>query len=136
MPPLTILPGLLSLAAVAYEPPRHIGDLATWAVAAAALLTALTYLFRQVRRAFQWVETIHDLTTRELEHTGPGDDASIKDDLHGVAVALGRLQRRVDSAANQITRNSDRLDAVEDDLRAIYDPTGRLRRDPNPREDI
>lgn len=110
-------------------------------VGAAALVTAALYLFRQVRRAFQWVETIHHLTTRELEHTdGPDSDSTMKDDLHGVAVALGRLQRRVDHAAAQVGRNSQRLDLVEADLRIVLDPLQRNRErnslDSQPREDI
>jgi hypothetical protein len=112
-------------------------------VGVVSLLAALGYLFRKVRRVFQWIESIHDLTTRELEHTdGPQGDSTMKDDLHGVAVALGRLQRRVDSAATSIQRNSRRLDMVEADLRSIYDPLHRskARNDLDPpehrREDI
>jgi hypothetical protein len=135
---LALLMGLLTAAAVGYEPPGHIADGAAWVVLAAAVLTATTYLMRQARRAFRFLEQIHDLTTRELEHKGqPQDDATMKDDLHGIAVSLGRLQRRVDQATAQIKGNSRRLDQVEGDLRAIYDPTGRrTRQQHDRREDI
>lgn len=116
--------GLLSAAAVTYYPPRDFGELVAWVVGLAALVTATLYLMRQASRAFRFIEQIHDLTTRELEHTGNPDDDSMKDDLHGIAVSLGRLQRRVDR--------------VESDLRAIYDPMHRYgpNRKPDRREDI
>lgn len=109
-----------------YAPPRNFAEFVAWVVGLAALVTATLYLLGRVRLAFRWVEQIHDLTTRELEHTGnPDDDSTMKDDLHGIAVSLGRLQRRVDAAATAIARNSDRLDDVESDLQAIYDPMHR-----------
>jgi len=134
--------GRLTAAAVGYQPPRDFGELVAWVVGLAALVTAGGYLLRQTRRAFRWVEQIHTLATRELEPSGHAeDDATMKDDLHGIAVTLGHLQRRVDGAARQISANSRRLDQVEADLTAIYDPLHRYgdhkRHDqPQPREDI
>lgn len=115
---------LAAAAAMSVDPPHS--DVLGWLVALAAGLTALGYLFRQAQRAFRFLEQIHDLTSRELEHTGnPDDDSTMKDDLHGIAVSLGRLQRRVDKAVPIIEHNSARLDAVEADLRPLLDPLGR-----------
>lgn len=120
-----------------YEPPRSFTELVAGVVALAALLTALSYLsrwaWRAVRammRTVEWVESIHTIASRELDgdNGSEEDPASLKDDVHGIAVALGQLQRRVDSAATQIGNNTNRLDRVEEDLRAIYDPRGTNRK--------
>lgn len=74
-------------------------DTATTLTAIAAGVAALLYLARQARRAFrairdglQLLGVATDIVTRELEHN---HGSSIKDDVHGTAVAVGQLQRRV-----------------------------------------
>lgn len=117
-----------------YEPPRNFTELVATVVGLVALITGLGILTRWALRALralmrtvEWVESIHAITSRELDSDNGAsteDPGNLKDDVHGIAVALGQLQRRVDSAAKQIQHNSRRLDDVEDDLRAIYDPNG------------
>jgi hypothetical protein len=58
------------------------------------VLSGVGYLFGRLRAVFRFVETIHHITTKELEANHGG---SMKDDLSGVAVAVGKLQRRVDT---------------------------------------
>lgn len=123
---------------IGYDPPRNFTELAALAAAVAALIVAVGVIaravvraFRAARRALEWVESIHDLTQRELELNS--SDGTIAEELHGVAVSVGQLQRRADQLAAKVDGNSRRLTAVEEDLRAIYDPTGRTK--PH-REDI
>lgn len=59
---------------------------------AAAGLAGLLYLLGRARRAARVLDAIQALVERELEHNHGG---SIKDDVHGTAVAVGVLQRRV-----------------------------------------
>lgn len=124
-------------AAAGYEAPRNFTELVALVVGLAALVTALGYLSRAALRAVRaiirtvgWVESIHLITQRELENgnASTDDDATLKEDVHGIAVALGQLQHRVDEAADKIGHNSERLDAVEQDLSAIYDPRGTRQR--------
>ena len=122
---------------IGYDPPRNFTELAALAAAVAALIVAVGVIaravvraFRAARRALEWVESIHDLTQRELELNS--SDGTIAEELHGVAVSLGVLQRRADELTAQVASNSRRLSHVESDLRSIYDPHHR-----NPhREDI
>lgn len=68
----------------------HISEAALWVAAIAAGLAALMYLLRGARRAVQTIGAIQDLVERELQHN---HGSSMKDDVHGMAVAIGQLQR-------------------------------------------
>lgn len=61
-------------------------------ITAATLLTALGYLARKLRRIGQIVGAAHRLLQLELEHNHGG---SIKDDITGMAVSIGRVDREV-----------------------------------------
>ena len=121
-----------------YQPPRSFTELVALVGALAALVVALGVLSRALVRAVRalvrtvaWVESIHDITTRELdsENGASADDpGTLKDDVHGIAVALGQLQRRADQLSHQVGENTGRLDRLEDDVLAIYDPTGKHHR--------
>lgn len=119
-----------------YDPPRNFTELVALVCAIAALVVALGVItravvrgYRAVRLALSWVESIHDLTQRELELDN--GDGTIAEELHGVALSVGSLQRRADEMSERIAGNSRRISHVEQDLRAIYDPHNR-----NQREDI
>lgn len=122
---------------IGYDPPRNFTELAALVAAIAALIVGVGVIvraalraLRAMRRALEWVESIHDLTQRELELAS--SDGTVAEELHGVAVSLGVLQRRADELTAQVASNSRRLSHVESDLRSIYDPHHR-----NPhREDI
>lgn len=122
-----------------YEPPTNFAELVAGVSLLAALLVALGVIaratmraYRAIRRALEWVESIHDLTERQLELDN--GDGTIAEELHGVAVSLGSLQRRADELTERVGANSRRISAVEEDLRAIYDPLHQ-RTQPR-REDI
>lgn len=87
-------------------------------VATAAVLAALTVIYRQARALVRWAQglgrrlrAIDDVITRELEHNHGG---SIKDDVHGMAVALGLLQRQVTEQGKQHDADVQRLRALID----------------------
>lgn len=65
-----------------------------WILAAAALIAALVYLIRFGRKVLRIVRAIQHVVEGELEHN---HGSSIKDDVHGIAVATGKLQRDVDA---------------------------------------
>ena len=73
---------------------------ATWVTGSAAVLAAVVYLtaqarrmLRRVRNGLRAIAAIHDIVERELEHN---HGSSMKDDVHGMAVAIGVLQREHD----------------------------------------
>lgn len=117
---------------IGYDPPRNFAELAA-AVAAVSGLVVLVGIaarmtlraYRAVHKALHWVESIHELTERQLELDN--GDGTVAEELHGIAVSMGRLQRRADQLARKVDGNSKRLDRVESDLRAIYDPHHRNR---------
>ena len=67
--------------------PGTAAELITAAAAAAALLYLLGLLLKIALR----VDAIGTLVRREL--AGEHDGSTIKDDVHGMAVALGKMQR-------------------------------------------
>lgn len=71
-------------------------------VAAAAVAAALVYFARLTRKAVHKLDAIDELTSRELNHNHGG---SMKDDMHGLAVTIGQLQRDRDE-------ERDRFNAV------------------------
>lgn len=122
-------------ASTGYEPPRNFTELVAAVAAVAALIVALGVIaratvraYRAVRRALDWVESIHELTQRELD--GSASDGTIVEELHGVAISVGQLQRRADQLTAQVGLNSRRISHVEADLRAIYDPHNRHKHNP------
>lgn len=74
-----------------------LSDAAIWIAAIAAGVAALGYLAKKTRdaaragvRMLRAVIAIQRLVERELEHN---HGSSMKDDIHGMAVAIGQLQR-------------------------------------------
>lgn len=65
-------------------------DVLTWGAVAAAGVAGLLYLSGKVRSAFRAIDAIQHLVERELDHN---HGSSMKDDIHGMAVAIGILQR-------------------------------------------
>lgn len=65
-------------------------DSAIWIAAIAAGLAALGYVFRLVRSLFRRIITIQRLVEAELTHN---HGSSMKDDVYGLAVSLGTIQR-------------------------------------------
>lgn len=59
---------------------------------AAALIAALGYLARKLRRLLEVVAAAYRLLQLELEHNHGG---SIKDDITGMAISIGRVDREV-----------------------------------------
>lgn len=72
---------------------EHLTGLGAQAAALAVAVAAVLYLAKLARTAFRWLEAIHGVVDKELTHN---HGSSIKDDTHGMAVALGEVQRRVD----------------------------------------
>jgi hypothetical protein len=68
----------------------NVSEAALWIAAVAAGVAGVVYLVRGARRAVQAIGAIQDIVQRELEHN---HGSSIKDDVHGMAVAIGILQR-------------------------------------------
>lgn len=62
-------------------------------VLAAAAVAAVVYLAKGVRYIVHKVDQIDTVTKRELDHNHGG---SMKDDVHGLAVAFGQMQRERD----------------------------------------
>lgn len=75
----------------------------TWEgiVAAAAVAAALLYLLKIGRSAAVKLDRIWQLASRELEHNHGG---SIKDDVYGTAVAIGKTQRQVERLEKRLDR--------------------------------
>lgn len=68
-------------------------DYAVWIAALAAGVAGMAYLARLLIAVLRRVTVIQRITESELEHN---HGSSMKDDVHGMAVSLGELQRRVD----------------------------------------
>jgi hypothetical protein len=68
----------------------NVSEAALWVAAIAAGVAGLVYLGRGARKGLQAIGAIQDIVERELEHN---HGSSIKDDVHGMAVAIGKLQR-------------------------------------------
>lgn len=76
--------------------------LAAWVGVLVVLLTGTAYLWKRLRHVIKFadalerlvakVDAIEAVVSKELE---PNTGDSMKDDLHGVAMALGHLQRHV-----------------------------------------
>ena len=87
-------------------------DLAAYTVTAGAVLSAVGYIITKVRKAARSLDAIEDLVNllpdmqaivaRELEHN---HGSSMKDDMHGVAVSVGKLQRRQDDLERRFERH-------------------------------
>jgi hypothetical protein len=72
-----------------------------WLAGIAAGLTALVYLARGILNVVRTIDAIQHIVERELEHNHGG---SIKDDTHGMAVAIGKLQRDRDDDRRRLNR--------------------------------
>lgn len=62
--------------------------------AIAAGLAAVGYIARLVRRLVRIGSAIEHMVSNELTHN---HGSSIKDDVYGIAVAVGKLSRRIDA---------------------------------------
>lgn len=92
-------------------------QLVGWIVGAAALLAAIAYLARFVRRTSQRLYAILRIVERELDAGDQSEPvktvvqreltnnhgSSIKDDVDGIAVAVGALSRQVDDIDERLT---------------------------------
>lgn len=83
----------------------------------AAALAAALYLGRLVRSIVHKVDQINDLTSRELEHNHGG---SMKADVHGVAIAVGELQRDRDEERQRINAVLGLAAAHHPDAKHLY----------------
>lgn len=68
----------------------------------AAAVAAVSYLVGRARRAARVLDAIQAIVERELEHN---HGSSMKDDVHGLAIALGHLARRVDDIESTYRRD-------------------------------
>lgn len=82
-----------------------VGTLAALATLAAFVGAGLRGMYRMARK----LDELNDLASRELEHN---HGSSMKDDLHGLAVAVGQQQRQLDDL-------DTRLDNVAYDVRTL-----------------
>jgi hypothetical protein len=75
----------------------------TWEgiVAAAAVSAALIYLLKIGRAAAVKLDRIWQLADSELTHN---HGSSIKDDVYGTAIAIGKTQRELDRLAKRVDR--------------------------------
>ena len=90
------------------EVPPLLTDLAAWVAVLAVIGAPLGVLARSVLKLLNLVRQLQDLAARELTHNR---GTSMKDDLHGVALALGSLQRAHDDLTNQVIDLTTRFDA-------------------------
>lgn len=67
-----------------------LSDTAVWVAAIAAGTAGLVYLARVARNVVQAIAAILHIVERELEHN---HGSSMKDDMTGMAIAIGKLQR-------------------------------------------
>lgn len=72
-------------------------------------VTSIRYLARTIRAVFRKLEAIDALLSRELEHN---HGSSIKDDVAGTAVAVGKLGREVDNLTVSTDRRFRKLEAA------------------------
>lgn len=76
-------------------------DLALWIAGIAAGIAGLVYIARGIRNVVQAIAAIQNIVERELEHN---HGSSMKDDTHGMAVAIGKLQRDRDDDRRRLNR--------------------------------
>lgn len=81
----------------------HLPDLTAAIIGSAATLAALVIIGRAIRSAGRWlahmtrmVRAIEHVVQRELDHN---HGSSLKDDVTGIALAVGKLGRQVDDLA-------------------------------------
>lgn len=68
-------------------------------IGAAAFLKAALYIAYGVRFVVHKLDQIDEITQRELSHN---HGTSIKDDVHGLAVSIGSLQRESDEERRRV----------------------------------
>lgn len=78
-----------------------LSEAAIWVAAIAAGLAGLIFLATKVRDVVQSIVAIQHIVERELEHN---HGTSMKDDTHGMAVAIGKLQRDRDDDRRRLNR--------------------------------
>lgn len=98
-----------------------LGDLPSLIILSAAVLAALAVIGRALRSGLAWcrmvarqLRAIDAIVQRELEHN---HGSSIKDDVHGIAVAVGLLQRR----AAEMARKQKQQHGELHELRELID---------------
>lgn len=67
-----------------------LSEAAIYVAAIAAGVAGLIFLAAKIRNVVQSIVAIQHIVERELEHN---HGSSMKDDTHGMAVAIGQLQR-------------------------------------------
>lgn len=79
----------------------NVYETAVLIAAVAAAVAGLVYLARGARNVVQAIAAIQHIVERELEHN---HGSSMKDDTHGMAVAIGKLQRDRDDDRRRLNR--------------------------------
>lgn len=67
-----------------------------------ALCGALTWLVGRIKRVVRIFSAVLVIVERELEHN---HGSSIKDDVHGIAISVGHLQRQVEDVDDRLTHH-------------------------------
>lgn len=83
-----------------------IPDVAAWLAAVAAGLAAALYLGRKLVRFLRALDRLSRLVEHELTNNG---GSSMKDDVHGIAVNVGMLQREF----HELGKRVETLEALE-----------------------
>lgn len=79
----------------------NLSEAAVWIAALAAGVAGLGYLVKKGRDVVRAIAAIQHIVERELEHN---HGSSMKDDTHGMAVAIGKLQRDRDDDRRRLNR--------------------------------
>lgn len=79
----------------------NVNEAALLVAAVAAGVAGAVYLARGIRNVVQAIAAIQHIVERELEHN---HGSSMKDDTHGMAVAIGKLQRDRDDDRRRLNR--------------------------------
>lgn len=104
-----------------------LGQVPSAIILAAAVLAALAMIGRSLRSGLAWcrkvarqLQAMGDIVERELEHN---HGSSMKDDVHGIAVAVGLLQRRYGEQARKQRQQERQLREIRE-LIDHHHPTG------------
>lgn len=87
-------------------------DASTVAAGIAAAVGLLVACWTGLRRLIRRLDRVDEVLRRELDHN---HGSSIKDDVHGVAVASHESNRKLDNLSDQVDVLRRRLDAHQAD---------------------
>ena len=79
-------------------------------VAVAAAVGAIVLLYRTGVALVRRLDALDQLLTRELTHN---HGSAMKDDLHGIAVSIGRMQRVQDDTLADVAQLRDQLGDID-----------------------